>query len=227
MATGTPTRVVYPTGDGQPMAETTLHGDVQIDLRDRLSEWFADRPDVFVGRNMFVYYVEGDIRRVLAPDVYVAFGVREDPLRPIDKTWEEGRFPEVVFEITSPTTIDEDLGRKLLIYQNDWRLREYFVFDPRLEDQAASVLRGYRLTRGELRPIRPAGGRLLSKRLGLFVEQDGYRLHLLDAETGERVETKFEKAARLRDAAEAARDRALAENARLLAELAELKQRKS
>ena len=48
--------VVYPERDGQPLAETQIHGAVVVDLMEKLQDFFADRPDVYVWMNLFVYY---------------------------------------------------------------------------------------------------------------------------------------------------------------------------
>jgi Uma2 family endonuclease len=223
MATGTiPATVEYPESDGQPMAETSTHRKVMIDLMDRLTTWFADDPSVLVEGNLFVYFEEGNPRRVLAPDCFVAFGVGNHD-RDTFKTWEEGRFPDVVFEITSPTTSRDDLGNKFQTYQNEWRVKEYFLFDP-LEEYLDPPLLGYRMSRRELRPTKPAGGRLRSKTLGITLERDGPRLLLRDAGTAKELPLAGEKALnrerRRRKAAEA-------EVARLKAELAALRKRKS
>jgi len=40
--------IEYPTSDGQPMAETTLHRKVMNDLIEGLERRYADVPDVWV-----------------------------------------------------------------------------------------------------------------------------------------------------------------------------------
>ena len=69
----------YPSGDGKPMAETDFHRDVIFDLIDRLKRWYADRPDVYVASNNFLYYEQFNRRRHISPDVYVVFGVPNHP----------------------------------------------------------------------------------------------------------------------------------------------------
>lgn len=208
MATGiVPTDVVYPESDGQPVAETDTHRDLLFGVVARLKAWFAGDPTVYVSGNLFVYYEEGNPLRVLAPDCFVAFGVGNHN-RETYKTWEEGRFPAVVFEFTSRSTMREDLRTKLGIYQNVWKVREYFLFDP-FEEYLEPSLLGYRMTRGELRPIKPVNGVLTSKTLGITLRRDGTRLILADAATGAELLTKEE-----------------AEVARLKAELAALRKRK-
>ncbi|HLK56469.1 MAG TPA: hypothetical protein VKU00_07890, partial [Chthonomonadaceae bacterium] len=67
-------KISYPTSDGKPMAETDLHREQMFTCIHCLQDWFADRPDVYVGGNNFVYFVEGDPRQVVSPDCYVVFG---------------------------------------------------------------------------------------------------------------------------------------------------------
>ncbi|OWK43290.1 Uma2 family endonuclease [Fimbriiglobus ruber] len=207
--------IEYPSSDGKPVAETDIHIDVLLDVRSRLKARFADRDDVYVAGNMLVYYAEGQPRVSLAPDGFVVFGV-PNHRRKVFKTWAEGKFPSVVFEFTSKSTQNEDLEEKFDIYQNIWKVSEYFLFDPEEEYLDPSLL-GYRMSRGELKPIKPVRFRLTSKALGLTLARDGTRLVLRDAETGEELLTPDAIAARQ----ERARD--LAERARDLAELAHLR----
>ena len=56
--------------------------------------------------------------------------------------WEEGgRYPDVIVELMSPSTAREDVGKKKDIYQDIFRTRDYFVYDPFKEDS----LQGWRL----------------------------------------------------------------------------------
>lgn len=237
MATATASEIdttFYPESDGQPMAETEHHYDAIVDFRERLKEWLAD--DAHLSGNLFVYYVKGQPTKVLAPDVFVVFGVPKRRRR-VFKTWEEGATPSVVFEFTSASTSREDLREKVTIYQDVWKVKEYFLFDP-LDEYLDPPLLGYRLAKGKFQPIRMVKGKLASKELGTTIERDGTELILRDAKSGERLVLPAEKradeerTARLR--AEAALDRAVAgrtqadaEIARLKAELDALRKKKS
>ncbi len=119
----------YPDSDGKPMAETDLHRDIMLDVIFMLQRWFAGQSDdVYVSGNILVYYVEGDPRRSVSPDALVIKGVRQYR-RDVVKLWEEGRAPQVVFEITSRWTRREDTGRKRLLYAQ-LGVREYYMYDP-------------------------------------------------------------------------------------------------
>ena len=214
----TTTRVNYPTSDGKPMAETELHQRVMIDLIHRLKVWAATQERVHAAGNLLVYSEEGNPRRHLSPDAFVAFNVGTHE-RDVFQTWVEKAVPSVVFEITSKTTRREDTRTKRAVYQDDWAVDEYFLFDPR-EEYLDPPLQGFRRVRGAFQPIPPnVDGSLTSQRLGLTIFRDGQHLRLHDTATGETVLTAQELAER--QAAEA-----LAELARVQAELAALKRKK-
>ena len=99
----------YPTGDGKPMAETELHLNDQIDLIQTLKDYFEREPMVYVGGNMLVFYEEGNRRKHLAPDVFVVRGVeKKKNVRENYLIWKEGKSPELVIEVTSKSTKNED-----------------------------------------------------------------------------------------------------------------------
>lgn len=109
--------VHYPCSDGKPMAETPEHLEAMIYLITSLQAYFAKRKDVYVSGNQFMYWIEGNPNQRVAPDVYVVFGVPKTPPRPTWKVWEEGKAPDVIFELTSRSTAGEDLDRKYRLYQ--------------------------------------------------------------------------------------------------------------
>jgi Uma2 family endonuclease len=194
--------VHYPESDGEPMAETEIHLDVTIDLIQGLRRRYRDVPDVYVVGNMFLYYVQGDPRAVVSPDVFLVRGVPKTPRRRIYKLWEEGEAPSLVIEVTSDSTSDEDTGKKKAIYER-LEVEEYFLFDP-LGDYLKPPLQGFRLIEGRYRPI-PAepDGSLRSLVTGLILRPDAdSRLRMVDAETGELILSDSEIADRL-EAAEA------------------------
>jgi Uma2 family endonuclease len=210
--------IEYPSGDGKPMAETELHLDDMIDAIQVLRDHFAARPDVHVGGNLLLYYEEGNPRKHVSPDVFVAFDVPKQPPRDYYLVWKEGKAPDVVVEITSKSTKQEDRKKKFGIYRDILRVREYFLFDP-TEDYLHPPLQGFRLVGGEYVPIEPTAGRLPSQVLGLHLERDGEKLRLFDPATGRRLLTPVEG----REAAErrAEDERRRAEDERRRAEDAE------
>ena len=221
-----PPRNDYPTSDGKPMAETDTHRDLMLALIATLKWWFRDDQSVYVSGNLLVFYEKGNKRIHVAPDVFVVPGVGSHT-RDNYLLWEEGRGLDVVIELTSKTTMIEDIEEKYNLYVEKLAVKEYFLFDPKQEYLKPSF-QGYRRVGSGFRPIKPVDGRFASKVLGLVLERDGDQLRLRDPATGERLPTPTERATAEaeRASAEAERaDRAEAEIERLRRELAALKRR--
>ncbi len=187
-------RPFYIESDGKPMGETPQHIDNMIYLLEPLREWFASDPMVYVGANMFVHYERGNRNRHVSPDVFVVKGVQKEvrPKRRNYRVWEEGKGPDFVVEFTSESTREEDQTTKCAIYQDILRVSEYFLFDP-FEEYLHPRLQGFRLAKGDYRPIRPLKGRLPSKVLGLHLEPSGDLLRLYDQAGGRRLPTPPEQ----------------------------------
>jgi len=193
------------------MGETDIHIAQIIDLLFALTRYFREDPRVYVAADLLLYYVEGDPKEFVVPDVFVVRGVPKGQRR-IYKLWEEGRAPDVVFEITSASTRREDLGTKRVLYA-DLGVKEYFVFDPTGED-LRPPLRAFRLSGSEYQPLKEP---VFSEVLGLELQIVDKHLRLFDPRTGKRLLTPAE--------ADAAREAAEAEVERLRAELEKLKGR--
>jgi Uma2 family endonuclease len=202
-------KVEYPSRDGKPVAETPLHADILLCLVQLLRHHFLNDPTVWVAGNMLVYYVPGDKRRHVSPDVWMARGVGNHE-RDYYLVWEEARGPEMVIEVTSKSTKEEDLERKFQLYRDTLRVTEYFLFDPRAE-YLDPPLRGYRLIGGEYVPIEPHAGRLPSDVAGLHLERSGRELRLYDPRTNAWIPTFLE--ARMKAEADAEAERLRAEMA--------------
>jgi Uma2 family endonuclease len=171
----------YPTSDGQPMAETTLHRKVMADLIEVLERHYASTPEVWVGGNLFLCYRKGDPSAALAPDVLLARGVTKWD-RPNYLLWEE-RPPALVIEVTSRKTRSEDRGKKKDVYERIG-VEEYVLFDP-YGDWLRPRLQGFRLEGGRYQPIASAeDGSLASRTTGLILQPEGERLRLFDPATG-------------------------------------------
>ena len=191
------------------MAESDLHRDIMLDVIFMLQRWFAGHSDdVYVSGNILVYYVEGNPRRSVSPDALVIKGVRQYR-REVVKLWEEGRAPQVVFEITSHSTRREDTDRKRLLYAQ-LGVSEYYMYDPTgdyLDPRLQAWILADDTTNGrDYRPLplltdEPG---YLSPELGLEVRlrRDG-SLGLRDPASGRWLETIAEMRA-ARDGAEAA-----------------------
>jgi Uma2 family endonuclease len=151
-----------------------------------LKQRYRHRNDVYVSGKLFFYYEEGNPRAVVAPDVFVVFGVPNRTRRTY-KLWEEGGAPAIIFELTSRSTYEDDLSRKRLLYE-DLGVREYVLFDP-LHEYLRPPLQGFRLTaEGYYEPVKPqpftkGEWQLESEVLGLALHTEGPNLRLYDPET--------------------------------------------
>jgi Uma2 family endonuclease len=219
ITTKTTQEVDYPTSDGKPMAETDWHRDLMNALIQTLAVYYAADPMVYVSGNLLVFYKPGNRRRHLSPDVFVVKGVAKHQ-RPNYLIWEEGKGPEVVIELTSQSTREDDVEDKYELYQDTLRVPEYFLFDP-LGDYLQPALQGHRLRRGRYEPITQVEGRLPSKVLGLHLEGNGRELRLHNPTTKQWLPTPQEAVAQATEARQAAE----AEVERLRRELAELRRR--
>ena len=139
---------------------------------------------------MMLYYVPGNKRRHVAPDIFIVKGV-PNQVRPFYLLWEERKGPDFIIEITSSSTCKEDEGKKFQLYQDTLRVKEYYLFDPD-GDYLDPPLKGYRLRRGEYQPIRPVHGRLPSQVTGLHLERHGLELRLYDPGAQRRLPTPAE-----------------------------------
>ena len=228
-STAVASRVIdYPETDGQPMAETPEHRDVMIDAIQVLQRHFAHRPDVYVSGNMMMYYEEGEPRRCVSPDVFVAVGV-EDKDRRTYLLWREAKGPDFVLEVTSKSTRRNDQVTKRALYE--WMgVSEYVLYDPRGE-YLNPPLQGYRLVGGEYvewegRRL-PWGTRALHSDvlgLSLHVRARDRALRLHDPVSGEDLLTFGEEATAREEAeARAEREAAARGEAEVRAERAEVR----
>ncbi len=207
------TDIYYPESDGQPMGETNLRRTLLVELVLALTNYFESRADVYATGNLFFYYVEGDPTASVCPDVCVVFGVAPRD-RDIYKTWEDGPFPQVVIELTSPTTRQQDLRTKPGLYERLGVL-EYYIFDPRPTRRGVveevGELRCYQ-RRSAQEPFGPVervapGVMVHSTMLGLGLVVARQELRLIDEATGVLLPTSHEEVV-ARRAAEVARQAA-------------------
>lgn len=175
--------IEYPESDGEPIGETETHVNHLLDfLLHPLKERYRDRPDVYVVGNMFLYYEEGNPTAVVAPDAYVVFGVPK-VVRRTYKLWEEGKAPDVIFELTSKKTYRADLTDKRFLYE-ELGVKEYFLFDP-LHEYLRPPLQGFRLVDDYYMPllpqqITPDQWELESEQLGLILRTVDDNLRFFD-----------------------------------------------
>ncbi|MBE9187073.1 Uma2 family endonuclease [Microcoleus sp. LEGE 07076] len=214
--------IEYPSSDGEPMAESDITRDYMTYGVEALKLHFQGISDVYVSANSFVYYEEGNKSAVVAPDIYVVFGVRKRQ-RDNYKIWKEaGIAPQFVLEITSETTQDVDQETKPETYRS-LGVREYFQYDPS-GDYLNPILQGVRLVNNQYEPI-PVNN-IAFDTLWLYSEVLGLELHLVAGElrfrnpqTGEFLKT-YQQSEQERLAAESAFQQS--EQARLAEEQARI-----
>lgn len=220
----TETADLYPESDGKPMAETERHFRELVKNFNRIEDHFAHIPDVYVLGDMMMYYEEGNPRKSISPDIFVAFGIGRKERR-IYKIWEEGKPPDFVLEFASKGTYRTDLTRKVQLYAAIG-IPEYFVYDVDRR-YLPTPLMGFRLIGDEYVQI-PAlnTGGLPSLTLGLEFHVLEDSLGIYDPETEAWLKTSAERAEDAEERANQeadARHKAEAEVARLQAELERLK----
>ena len=163
-----------------------------------------------------MYYEEGNPRRSISPDVFVVFGV-EKKLRDTYLTWAEGRTPDFVLEVASPSTFPKDMGEKKELYASVLKVNEYYIYDPL--GQIVPSFIGYRLIDGVYQEIDFVNDRLPSAVLDLELGEHEEVLRLYDPNTTQWLQTPPERAENAETRAENAETRA--ENAETRAENAE------
>jgi hypothetical protein len=148
-----------------------------------LERRYADVADVWVGGNLLFYFVEGDPKKSVDPDVLLVRGVdkwdRENYL-----LWKE-KPPALIFEITSLSTRDEDTRIKKDLYEQ-LGVAEFVLFDP-YGDYLNPRLQGYRLEPGFYQPISSLEDSLDLLTVGVTARPEGNRLRLVDTASGEKL----------------------------------------
>ncbi len=207
--------IIYPESDGEPMAETDIHRDLMIDFIQVLKHHYRTVSDVYVSGNLFLYYVEGNPRKVISPDVFVVFGVEKKQRRTY-RTWEEERTPDFVLEVASPKTFKNDIGGKKELYASALAVKEYFIYDPL--GQIIPSFIGWRLVDGVYQEIDFVNDRLPSEVLELELGEKGEALRLYDPNRSVWLETSPERAENAEARAQSAEEKlanAMAEIERL------------
>ena len=194
--------LIYPDSDGEPMAETEPHRDLMMDFILMLKRHFKEHTDVHVSGNLLIYYEEGNTKKSVSPDVFVAFGVSKKKRRTY-RTWEEGATPDFVLEAASPSTYRNDMTTKKDLYATVLGVREYYIYDPYHEVQPH--FQGYRLVDGAYEAMELVEDRFVSEVLGLEIGEHGEMLGLYDPSRSEWLlppEAHAEREAEARRAAE-------------------------
>jgi Uma2 family endonuclease len=164
----------------EPELESDFHRD-QIDLLLRLMKWlWRDRADTYCSGNITVYYdpLQRTNRNFRGPDLYVVLGA--DPRqRNSWMTWREGgKYPNVVIELLSKSTAKVDRTTKKTLYQDQWKLPNYFWFHPETKE-----FKGFQLVDGlYVELIANGAGQLWCEELKLFLGLENGFLRLFSAD---------------------------------------------
>jgi Uma2 family endonuclease len=169
------------------MGETPIHRQWMIYIDNVLERRYSGQrfsgQGVYLGSDMLVYYVEGDPRKYLVPDNFVAFGCQPG-YRRVYKTWEDPP-PSVVFEVSSNSTKTKDQTVKPETYIRVG-VREIILFDPLGEMQPA--LQGIRIVDKKLVKIEPdKRGAIESQELDVLLWLEEGNLVLAECASGERL----------------------------------------
>ncbi len=155
---------IYPSSDGQPVANNTKHLELITTTKSGLEKQYFDRDDVFVAADLFWYPVKGNPKIAVAPDVMVAFG-RPPGHRSSYKQWQEDNTPfHVVFEFLSESNTPDEMTRKALFFDR-YGVEEYYLYSIDF-----GTLTGFVRYGGELQPIEPDLKGWSSPRLGISFE---------------------------------------------------------
>jgi len=162
-----PTDLIF--DDGEPL-ESNNHRIAMNALIRSILVALADRNDYFVGGNMFIYYSTEQARNrdFRGPDFFVVLKVDGNKERQGWVVWEEnGRYPDVIIELMSPSTAKIDKGIKKEIYSQIFRTSDYYVFDPFNPNSLQGWCLDLNAQYQELKPNEQ--GRLWCQRLGLWL----------------------------------------------------------
>ena len=147
-----PVEIEYPEESDPSMSDPGIQFDPIHYGVGALRAYYAEREDVSVNGNMFMYFREGDPKSVVAPDVFVAFGAAEKRVLGTYKVWEQGVMPSFVMEVVSPSTHRYDVREKKALYA--WLgVEELWLYDPR-GWYLAPALQGFVLREGEYEPMK-------------------------------------------------------------------------
>lgn len=219
-----PTDLIF--DDGVPLESNRHRIAMNLLIRSMLVA-LADRNDYFVGGNMFVYYssTQAKNRDFRGPDFFTVLGVDGNKERLGWVVWEEnGRYPDAIVELMSPSTANIDTGIKKDIYEGTFRTPDYFVYDP----FDSNSLQGWHLDANQkYQPLKPnERGWLWSQRLNLwlgtwegtidretavwlrFYDTNGNLVPLPEEAERQRTETERQRAETERQRAETERQRA-------------------
>ncbi|MDE2786335.1 MAG: Uma2 family endonuclease [Chloroflexota bacterium] len=186
--------------------------DLIVKLRSALTpgRHYPHHPHVLIGTEIPIYYGERDpaTRRFphIRPDILIALDVDAEAIwrRVGYDPIQNGKPPDAVVEIASPSTYRNDASRKRDIYQM-LEVPEYWRFDPTGGRMFGQAVIGEQLIEGRYQrlPLLHYPGSVVgstSPRLNLNFRYQGNQLFTIhDPETGREYEHPEQRAARLEE----------------------------
>lgn len=207
--------IFYPETEIHLQGETSFHSKTVIYLWQTLNYFFQPRKDVLVAANLLIYPDRENQYDFYAPDVMICFGAGNYE-RQVYKVWRERIFPQIIIEVASDLSWQEDIKTKRREYENSG-VQEYYVFDPEYQYLQSPLLSFHRKS-DYLNEISVENNRIYSPLLGLELVDSGDGLRLFNPQTGKFLPDYAELAQTEKRA-----EKAEAEIERLKAELAKLK----
>jgi Uma2 family endonuclease len=125
-----PTDLIFDDGES---LETNRHRVAMNVLIRSYQQYRSEQTDFYVGGNMFIYYssTQAKNRDFRGPDFFVVLDVDGERERQGWVVWEEeGRYPDVIIELMSPSTANVDLGVKKQLYDRVFKTQDYYVYNP-------------------------------------------------------------------------------------------------
>ncbi|CAN1209495.1 Putative restriction endonuclease domain-containing protein [Tumidithrix helvetica PCC 7403] len=125
-----PTDLIF--DDGEPL-ETNRHRNAMNVLIRSLQQAWSDRQDYFTGGNMFIYFSDKQVfnKDFRGPDFFAVLDIDGSYTREGWVVWlENGRYPDVIVELTSSSTAVIDKTVKKALYERTFRTPDYFVYNP-------------------------------------------------------------------------------------------------
>ncbi len=174
--------IYYPESHDDDLGESALHYKLLSVFFFLLETHLSVNSDVAVAANMNLYYEEGNSYKYYTPDLMIAFGAKKYH-RQVYKLWEETVFPQVVFEIASDGTFENDLGGKRLDYAR-LGVEEYYLLDPERE-YLPSPLMAFHRQNGRLLSADVVNNRVLSPLLNIEIVDTGKSFRLFNPNTKE------------------------------------------
>jgi Uma2 family endonuclease len=200
--------IPFPPGDlwsDEPPSESDLHRE-QIELLIRLMKWWwRDRSDFYATGNLTIYYSSNQRKSEYfrGPDFFVVLGTEKKDRRSWTVWQEDGKYPNVIVELLSDSTMAIDKGLKKAIYQDTFRTPDYLWFHPNTQE-----FKRFHLVDGQYQALEPnEQGWLWSQQLTLylgihqgklqFFTTEGAIVQLPEEEMTQQVEQARQKADRM------------------------------